>query len=127
VAPGYPGYPPYASSTDAAEARRESGKASGNAAAAPSAQAADAIARGPLREAQAPAELAARQQLGTGHGERRYAPVAETRFERDSARPNQRVALFYDAYEALAARGVFGARQYATSPNPFPGGFVPDP
>jgi hypothetical protein len=126
VAP-YPG-PASAPYAEASGARREAGKATGNAAPA-AAQGTDALARAESRALrdEAPAELAARQQLGTGHGERRYAPVAETRFERDSARPNQRIALFYDAYEALAARGVFGTRQYATAPDPFPIGFVPDP
>ena len=67
-----------------------------------------------------------RQQLGTGHGERRYAPVAQTQFERDSRWPNQRIALYYDSWEALAARGVIRARPVG-EPDPFPLGFVPDP
>ena len=78
------------------------------------------------RQDRASEPSAAAQQLGTGHGQRRYDPVAQTQFERDSARPNQRVALFYDSYEALAARGIIPARRYG-QPDPFPIGFVPDP
>ena len=71
----------------------------------------------------------ARQELGTGHGQRRYDPVSETQFERESSRPNQIVSLFYDSYAALAARGVIPRPYYQrpSSPDPFPVGFVPDP
>ena len=71
----------------------------------------------------------ARQELGTGHGERRYDPVTGTQFERESARPNQVVALYYDSFDALVARGVIPRwRDYGRSgPDPFPVGFVPDP
>lgn len=75
--------------------------------------------------ASAPSAMA--QQIGTGHGQRRYDPVGQTRFERDSSRPNQRIALFYDSFEALAARGIIRARNYGQQPEPFPLGFVPDP
>ena len=69
------------------------------------------------------------QELGTGHGQRRYDPVTETQFERESSRPNQVVSLFYDSYAALAARGVIPQPYYRRqpSPDPFPIGFVPDP
>jgi hypothetical protein len=70
----------------------------------------------------------ARQELGTGHGERRYDPVTGTRFERESSRPNQVVSLFYDSYESLVARGVIpGWRSRPGQPEPFPVGFAPDP
>ena len=81
-------------------------------------------ASGLARDAAAP--MAAPQQIGTGHGQRRYDPVAQTYFERDSARPNQRIALFYDSWEALAARGIIRERRWGR-PDPFPVGFVPDP
>ena len=70
-----------------------------------------------------------RQELGTGHGERRYDPVTGTRFERESSRPNQVVALYYDSYDALVARGVIPRwRGYGNGePEPFPVGFAPDP
>jgi len=68
------------------------------------------------------------QELGTGHGERRYDPVTGTRFERESSRPNQVVALYYDSYQALVARGVIpGWRSRPGTPEPFPIGFAPDP
>jgi hypothetical protein len=126
-----PLYPPYASTqapgayadrVGAAEAG--TAKAQGNA--APAAAPADAMARAESRRDSAASEREA-QQLGTGHGERRYDPVAQTQFERATSRPEQRSALYYDAYEALAARGVFGPRRYASGPDPFPVGFVPDP
>ena len=84
---------------------------------------AGASARG-RSESNAPSATA--QQLGTGHGQRRYDPVSETRFERESSRPNQRIALYYDSYEALAARGIIRERRWGR-PDPFPVGFVPDP
>jgi hypothetical protein len=78
--------------------------------------------------AEGAAAPATAQQIGTGHGERRYDPVAQTQFERDSARPNQRLALFYDSHDALVARGVINERRpYGQQPDPFPVGFVPDP
>jgi hypothetical protein len=69
------------------------------------------------------------QELGTGHGERRYDPVTGTRFERESTRPNQVVALYYDSYEALVARGVIPRWRGNGNgePEPFPVGFAPDP
>lgn len=69
------------------------------------------------------------QQIGTGHGARRYDPVAQTQFERASWRPNQRLSLYYDSHQALVAKGVIRERyyDYARSPEPFPSGFAPDP
>ena len=70
----------------------------------------------------------AQQELGTGHGQRRYDPVTGTRFERESSRPNQVVALYYDSYQALVSRGVIpGWRSPPGQPEPFPIGFAPDP
>jgi len=76
-------------------------------------------------ESSAPSVMA--QQLGTGHGQRRYDPVTRTEFERDSTRPNQRIALYYDSVDALVARGILHDRGYGRQPDPFPVGFVPDP
>ena len=72
---------------------------------------------------------APRQDLGTGHGRRQWDPVAETRFERRSQRPDEVVSLFYDSHARLVAEGVIPRRprHLAGRPNPFPGGFVPDP
>jgi hypothetical protein len=82
--------------------------------------------RGRLNEPES--RSAAPQQLGTGYGDRRYDPVTQTTFERESARPNQVASLFYDSYDALVARGIIPTRGYSrTQPDPFPLGFVPEP
>jgi hypothetical protein len=82
-------------------------------------------------EASASVPMAKAQQIGTGHGQRRYDPVTQTQFERESSRPNQRVALYYDSYDALVSRGVIRERNYrhhyGEQPDPFPIGFAPDP
>ncbi len=80
--------------------------------------------------AAAPAAKAMRQaeRLGTGHGEREYAPTRYTGFERASAAPAEIVSLRYDSRDNLAARGILPRPQPAwPEPRPFPGGFVPDP
>ncbi len=73
--------------------------------------------------------LAARQQLGTGHGQRRWDGATVTRFERESARPNQVLSVYYDSTDALVARGVIRHRHHHgwDSPEAFPIGFAPDP
>jgi len=101
-------------------------------AAPPASRAADAAgSSGALaRSDYAPSPQPQQQQLGTGHGARRYDPVTQTEFERASWRPNQRVALFYDSHEALVSRGIIRTRpyyDYARGPQPFPNGFAPDP
>jgi hypothetical protein len=113
-------------------ADRESGAA--KSAAAPTTEssnrAADAASSaGGFAERRDSAPMAQAQQIGTGHGERRYDPVVQTEFERASWRPNQRIALYYDSYEALVAKGVIRERyyDYARSPDPVPSGFAPDP
>ena len=83
--------------------------------AAPSA-AGEAKARAPMRD----------ERLGTGHGEREYAPTTQTTFERASERPNEVVRLRYDSYENLLASGVIRPRRTQPVPEPFPV-FVPDP
>jgi hypothetical protein len=70
------------------------------------------------------ANEAARQQLGTGHGERESAPVSYTGFERASTKPAQLLTLRYDRRERLLAMGVIAS---PSAPQPFPLGFVPDP
>lgn len=71
------------------------------------------------------------QELGTGHGERRWDPVATTRFERRSSRPEEVVSVYYDGWDALVARGVIPRpprhRNAPRDPDPFPQRFVPDP
>ncbi len=92
-------------------------------------RAADAASVGGALGRRESAPSAQAQQIGTGHGERRYDPVMQTQFERLSSRPNQSVALYYDSYEALVAKGVIRERwqDYARTPDPFPSGFAPDP
>lgn len=66
------------------------------------------------------------QQLGTGHGERRYDPASQTTFARESRYPNQTLSIYYDASEVLMARGIM-PRPDVRIPEAFPISFVPDP
>ena len=127
--PPRPMYPPYASAERGAA--KAQGGAAADAAAASATRPQGSLAQNSAAQNSAAensaAETGVAQQLGTGHGERRYDPVAQTQFERDSSRPNQVLALFYDSVDALVARGVLNSRQDARQPQPFPLGFVPDP
>ena len=109
-----PSSPPIATQSGAARER-----AAGNAANAAAPAAADS----------AMAESAP-QRLGTGHGQREWAPVGQTEFLRASSRPQQVTQLRYDDADSLVAIGVL-PRPYApyarTSPSAFPNGFVADP
>ena len=73
---------------------------------------------------------AAPQSLGTGHGQREWAPVGQTAFVRASRHPQQVSQLRYDDVDTLAAIGVL-PRQYPiqlpNGPRAFPNGFVADP
>lgn len=67
-------------------------------------------------------------RLGTGHGERHDSGAIWTNFERASDEPESVIRIFYDSRRNLVAQGVIPARRYARNvPEPFPGGFVPDP
>ena len=80
--------------------------------------------------APAPAAKAMRQaeRLGTGHGEREYAPTQYTAFERAASSPAEVLSLRYDSRDSLAARGILPRpTPFVPEPRPFPGGFVPDP
>ncbi len=79
-------------------------------------------ARAP-RSSAAPA--AAEKKIGTGHGRSQNAPARYVEFERESERPAEVIAIHYDTYANLVARGVI--REERRLPSPFPGGFVPDP
>ena len=75
----------------------------------------------------APTAAKAESKLGTGHGERIAARVGHTEFRRLSTQPNEVITIYYDSRANLIARGIIpGAPRYG-HPNPFPGGFVPDP
>ena len=86
--------------------------------------------RGAAAQEAAPApsaKAAARdERLGTGHGEREFAPVTQTQFERASERPAELTLLRYDSRENLLASGVIRLLAPRRAPEPFPG-FVPDP
>jgi hypothetical protein len=79
--------------------------------------------------APAPAPLA---KIGTGHGRNEHSVVQTTRFERESATPNETIVFQYDRRENLIAMGILPPPAVARSSNPFPGWprapyFVPDP
>ncbi|HEX7951776.1 MAG TPA: hypothetical protein VF523_01745 [Burkholderiales bacterium] len=71
------------------------------------------------------APAAPEKKIGTGHGRRQSAPARYVEFERESDRPAEIIAIQYDTYANLVARGVI--REQRRLPVPFPGGFVPDP
>ena len=67
------------------------------------------------------------EKLGTGHGRIESSQARYVDFERATQYPQETVAIYYDSYRNLVARGVI--REPVPSypqPNPFPG-FVPDP
>jgi hypothetical protein len=70
---------------------------------------------------------AAEAKLGTGHGERIAARVGTTEFRRQSTQPNEVITIYYDSRANLIARGIIPGAPRFGHPNPFPGGFVPDP
>jgi len=66
-------------------------------------------------------------KLGTGHGRSESSHARHVDFERASSTPAETIALYYDSYRNLVARGVIrGPRPFDPAPRPFPG-FVPDP
>jgi hypothetical protein len=72
----------------------------------------------------------ARQQLGTGHGEREWSRVERTDFVRASRSPSQVMQLRYDDLDTLVAMGVMRRpyqRTWREAPRAFPEGFVADP
>jgi len=75
----------------------------------------------------APAPMA---KIGTGHGRDERSYVQTTRFERESATPNETIAIHYDRRENLVAMGILPPPAVARSSTPFPAWtprFVPDP
>lgn len=76
-------------------------------------------------------EAASAQTLGTGHGEREWAPASRTGFVRATRTPAQVTQLRYDDYRTLVARGVLPRqpdyRWRGREPDAFPHGFVADP
>jgi hypothetical protein len=83
------------------------------------------------REAAPSAEAAAprprdEQRLGTGHGEREAAPTRYTEFRRATRTHQEILTLRYDSRARLVAQGII-PRPPVRQPQPFPGGFAPDP
>lgn len=75
-------------------------------------------------------EITTRQiesRLGTGHGERINAPTQLTEFRRASDSAAEILTIFYDSYANLLAQGIIPRPKREPAPNPFPGGFTPDP
>lgn len=110
-----------------AELEQRQGFLSGQAPAAPAARAADearAAASGALGENKLKKEA---ERLGTGHGERLNDPTRYTDFRRASDAPAEVVTIYYDSRANLLARGIIPRPPRAGHPQPFPGGFVPDP
>ncbi|HSD16215.1 MAG TPA: hypothetical protein VLC71_03000 [Thermomonas sp.] len=110
--PARPPSPPVANGV----ARQEARKAAAPAASADSAMAAEAESMP--------------QRLGTGHGQREWAPVGQTEFVRATRSPQQVSQVRYDDVDNLVALGVMPRYRvpYAhTTPRAFPNGFVQDP
>jgi len=114
----YPPAAPIARGGEAHERGRSERRASAPAAA-------DAVAEASNREP------AAQQSIGTGHGQREWAPVGRTEFARASRSPAQLTQLRYDDHYRLAALGVIPRwREHPRSndrPEAFPESFVADP
>lgn len=116
-----PRYLPQPMEPPIARDRSDEGRA-GSKAAAPAARAESAIA-----------DSAARQRIGTGHGEREWSPIGQTRFVRATRSPAQVSELRYDETRRLVALGIV-PRPYPRwrdrrddAPRAFPNAFVPDP
>ena len=75
------------------------------------------------RRAEAPST--AQKGIGTGHGRNQNSPARYVEFERASDEPGELIAIHYDTYDNLVARGII--REPRRWPSPFPGSFVPDP
>lgn len=75
--------------------------------------------------APAAAPMKRAERIGTGHGEREYAPVTHTEFVRASKTPAEIVTLRYDSREHLVEMGVIP--RPPREPQAFPNRYVPDP
>jgi hypothetical protein len=86
-----------------------------------------ADAAGAASEAQArrAPSAPAQKSIGTGHGRVETSTARYVAFERESDAPSELIAIHYDTYANLVARGII--REQPRWPAPFPGGFVPDP
>ena len=80
-----------------------------------------------LDEAKPMARMKSAAPLGTGHGAREYAHVDNTMFERATSQPAETIAIWYDSYANLVARGVIARPIVERDAQPFPNHFVADP
>jgi hypothetical protein len=83
-------------------------------------------ASGARAQMQPKAQSDASSPLGTGHGRRESSPVQWVTFERSTSEPLETIAIRYDSYANLVARGILDTPSAPRDPRPFPG-FVPDP
>jgi hypothetical protein len=103
------------------------GRAQSDAAAAGAAKPAAAPEPRESQPAEKAGALARSERLGTGHGAREYSHVDNTTFDRASRYPAEQLAIYYDSYRNLVARGIIERPIARQDPQPFPNGFVPDP
>lgn len=100
---------------------------------ADSANRASAPTSAPASSASTAKAMRESERLGTGHGQREYAPVQYTEFKRASRSPSEVLSLRYDSRSNLVSRGILPKpRPNWRKPDwqevePFPGDFVPDP
>ena len=82
-------------------------------------------------EMESATDSVAQQRMGTGHGQREWAPVGQTRFQRASLKPAQISEVRYDDARRLYAMGAIPResriRPRPSAPRAFPDGFVADP
>ena len=86
-------------------------------------------ASAPKRSAEAQSRPYTEDRLGTGHGRFETSHARYVGFERATSHPQETIAIYYDSYRNLVARGVIrepAAPWPLPQPRPFPG-FVPDP
>jgi hypothetical protein len=76
--------------------------------------------------AQKRAQSAPAAPLGTGHGRRESSQAQYVGFDRATEYPAETVAIYYDSYPNLVARGILARPPVPRDPQPFPG-FAPDP
>ena len=82
-------------------------------------------------EMESATDSVAQQRMGTGHGQREWAPVGQTRFQRASLKPAQISEVRYDDARRLYAMGAIPResriRPRPSAPRAFQDGFVADP
>ncbi len=89
----------------------------------------DKAAEAPAANAESAQRRESEDRLGTGHGPRESSPAQYVDFRRASSTPDETIAIYYDSYRNLVARGVLPRKERwaKREPQPFPAGFVPDP